>query len=203
MVRDFQIWLVNSIVAHSPVADLMHTAWAWPIVESIHFLGLCLLIGCIGTFDLRLLGIGKRVPIAAMHRLIPWGILGFVINIASGVMFVLTEPDQYIYNPSFHLKLLFMAIGGLNASMFYLTSYRQVFTANASLDAPRRARLIAAISLGAWVSVIVCGRLITFYRPAPCLPEDSGLLLQCQPPKHRGEVRLDLMPYESPLGSKR
>jgi hypothetical protein len=184
MLRDFQVWLVNSIVAHSPVADMMHTAWAWPIVESVHFLGLCMLIGCIGTFDLRLLGVGKRVPIAAMHRLIPFGILGFVINVSSGVMFVLTEPDQYIYNPSFHLKFLFLTIAGLNAGMFYLSSYRQVFGANPSLDAPRRAKLIAAISLGAWVTVIICGRLITFYRPAPCSSEEAaGWVLQCSPPR--------------------
>lgn len=183
MVHDLQVWLVNWIFAHSPVADMMHTAWAWPIVESLHFLGLCMLIGCIGAFDLRLLGVGKRVPIAAMHRLIPWGILGFVINISSGVLFVLTEPDQYIYNPSFHLKLLFMTIAGLNAGLFYVSSYRKVFGAAASLDAPGRAKLIAAISLGAWVTVIVCGRLITFYRPAPCLADESSLLLQCQPRK--------------------
>ena len=100
MLHDFQIWLVKSIFAHSPVADMMHTAWAWPIAESVHFLGLCLLIGCIGAFDLRLLGLARRVPIAAMHRLIPWGIAGFVLNLSSGVMFVLTEPDQYIYNVS-------------------------------------------------------------------------------------------------------
>ena len=118
-----------------------------------------------------------------MHRLIPFGILGFVINISSGLLFVLTEPDQYIYNPSFHLKLLFLTIGGLNAGTFYLTSYRQVFGANPSLDPPRRAKVIAAISLGAWVSVIVCGRLITFYRPAPCSGQQTGLLLQCSPGK--------------------
>jgi hypothetical protein len=183
MLRDLQIWLVNSIVAHSPVADMMHTAWAWPIAESVHFLGLCMLIGCIGTFDLRLLGLAKRVPIAAMHRLIPFGILGFVINVSSGLLFVLTEPDQYIYNPSFHIKLLFLGIAGVNAGMFYLSSYRQVFTAQASLDAPVRAKVIAAISLGAWITVIVAGRLITFYRPAPCSPQDVTWVLQCSPGK--------------------
>ena len=99
MPHDIQIWLVTNIIAHSPVADMMHTAWAWPIVESVHFLGLCLLIGCIGTFDLRLLGVARRVPIAAMHRLIPFGILGFVINISSGLLFVLTEPDQVHLQP--------------------------------------------------------------------------------------------------------
>jgi cytochrome bd-type quinol oxidase subunit 1 len=183
MLHHLQVWLVNSIIAHSPVATLMRTAWAWPIAESVHFLGLCMLIGCIGAFDLRLLGVARRVPIASMHRLIPWGILGFVINISSGVMFVLTEPDQYIYNPSFQLKFLFIMIAGLNAGMFYVSSYRQVFGANPSLDAPLRAKLIAAISLGAWVSVIVCGRLITFYRPAPCSGQQTGLLLQCSPGK--------------------
>jgi hypothetical protein len=181
MLHDLQVWLVTNIVAHSPVATMMRTAWAWPIFESIHFLGLCLLIGGVGTFDLRLLGIARRVPIATMHRLIPWGILGLVINISSGIMFVLTEPDQYIYNPSFQLKLLFVAIGGLNAGIFYLTCYRQAFGSMATLEAPRRAKLIAAISLCAWVSVIVCGRMITFYRPAPCSGQQSGLLLQCAP----------------------
>jgi hypothetical protein len=130
MLHDLQVWLVTNIIAHSPVAHMMRTAWGWPIAESIHFLGLCLLIGCIGTFDLRLLGVAKRVPIAAMHRLIPWGILGFVINASSGLMFLLTEPDQYIYNPSFHFKFLFIAIAGLNAGTFYLSSYRQIFGAN-------------------------------------------------------------------------
>jgi hypothetical protein len=177
----FQTWLVHTIYAHSPVADLMHTAWAWPIAESCHFLGLSLLIGCVGTFDLRLLGVASRVPIAAVHRLIPFGLLGFAINICSGLMFLLTEPDQYIYNPSFHFKLLFMTIGGLNAATFYLTSYRRVFSANASLDAPMHAKVIAAISLCAWVGVIVGGRLLTFYRPGECIGAQTALLLTCHP----------------------
>jgi hypothetical protein len=176
-----QIWLVRLLDQDTPVADLMRTAWAWPIVESLHFFGLCLLIGAIGTFDLRLLGIARRVPIAAVHRLIPWGLLGFAINGVTGAMFVMTEPDQYIYNPSFHLKLLFVGIAGLNAGLFYLTSYRQVFGAAATLVVPKRAKAIAAISLSMWVAVIVCGRLITFYRPGPCLGDEPVLVLTCTP----------------------
>lgn len=178
-LHEFQIWLVHAIREHSPVVDLMNTQWAWPIAESLHFLGLSLLIGCIGAFDLRLLGVMRRVPIATVHRLIPFGVLGFVINIASGSLFLLTEPDQYIYNSSFHWKLLFLAIAGTNASLFYLTSYRQVFTDGASLDAPRRARIIAAVSLCAWIGVITGGRLLTFYRPGPCFTTDQ-LLLTCE-----------------------
>ena len=126
---------------------------------------------------------GKRIPIAAMHRFNPWGIAGFAINITSGSMFLLTEPDQYIYNPSFHLKVIFIMIAGLNASMFYLTSYRRVFTASASLEAPTRAKVIAAISLSAWLVVIVCGRLLTFFRPAVCEGEQTSIFLTCFPPR--------------------
>jgi hypothetical protein len=176
-----QVWLVTAIGGDSAIAAVMRTAWAWPIAESLHFLGLCLLVGAIGTFDLRLLGVARRVPIAAVHRFIPWGLLGFAINIVTGTLFILTEPDQYIYNPSFHFKLLFLTIGGLNAMTFYLTSYRRVFGPDAPLDAPRHAKVIAAISLCAWIAVITCGRLLTFYRPAPCEGQQTHMLLTCDP----------------------
>ena len=180
-MHDAQVWLVHFIVAHSPVADLMRTAWAWPIAESLHFLGLSLLIGTVGAFDLRLLGIGRRIPIAVMHRFIPWGIAGFVINVCTGLCFLLTDPDQYIYNPSFHFKLLFLMIGGLNAGTFYLTSYRQLFGPEASLDAPFRAKVIATVSLCSWMCVIVGGRLLTFFRPGICDGVQNALLLTCAP----------------------
>ena len=176
-----QIWLVTSIRLHSPVAKMMHTAWGWPMAESLHFLGLCLLIGSIGAFDLRLLGVAKRVPLSAVHRFIPFGLIGFAINITTGLLFLLTEPDQYIYNRSFHLKLVFLTIGGLNASLFYLTSWRTVFGSAAVYQAPMRARIIAAVSLTAWISVIICGRMLTFFRPLPCEPEPAQIVLTCSP----------------------
>lgn len=180
MLHAAQIWLVAAIEAHSPVATLMHTHWAWPVVESLHFIGLCLLVGAIGSFDLRLLGVARRVPIAAVHRLIPWGIAGFVLNACTGLLFVLTEPDQYIYNPSFHLKVLSLAIAGVNAGLFYVTTFKQMFGPAPVLDAPRRAKAIALVSLCAWMTVIVCGRMLTFYRPGPC-GADRGVLLTCEP----------------------
>ena len=180
MLRAAQNWLVAAIEAHSPVATLMQTHWAWPVVESLHFIGLCLLVGAIGSFDLRLLGVARRVPIASVHRLIPWGIAGFVLNACTGLLFVLTEPDQYIYNPSFHLKVLSLAIAGVNAGLFYVTTFKQVFGPAPVLDAPRRAKAIALVSLCAWMTVIVCGRMLTFYRPGPCVGE-PGVLLTCEP----------------------
>ena len=181
VLADFQVWLVGVLRQDTPISEFMHTAWAWPIAESLHFFGLCVLIGTVGTFDLRLLGFASRVPIAVVHRLIPWGLLGFALNAATGALFLMTEPAQYIYNPAFHLKLAFLAVAGLNASAFYLTSYRHVFGSQAMLVAPARAKLIAAVSLCMWVAIIVCGRLITFYRPGVCAEGATAMILTCAP----------------------
>lgn len=181
MIHHFQLWLIAFIEQHSPVAAMMRTAWAWPIAESLHFIGLSLLVGSIGAFDLRLLGVMKRVPIAAVHRFIPFGILGFAINAGTGLLFLLTEPDQYVLNPSFHWKLVFLAIAGVNAATFYLTSWRVVFGTADVFTAPARARIIAAISLSAWLGVIICGRMLTFFRPIPCNGTSIEIVLTCAP----------------------
>lgn len=180
-MADFQVQLVSSLASVDVISSLMRTRWAWPICESLHFIGLSLLVGMIGSFDLRLLGVAKRVPIAALHRLIPWGILGYVINIVTGAMFLMTEPDQYIYNPAFHFKLLFMAVAGLNVTVFYLAVFRPLRTLGAGADAPRSAKFIASTSLLCWVAVMVCGRLLTFYRPDLCGPQGPGFLSVCIP----------------------
>jgi hypothetical protein len=139
--------------------------WAWPIGESLHFLGLCMLVGTVGVFDLRMIGLLKSIPLGALHRLIPWGILGFGINLATGLSFLSTYPDQYIHNPAFQIKILFMIVVGLNMSAFYLTMYRKVVSVGSGELAPFAARLAGAISLACWIGVIICGRYLTFYRP--------------------------------------
>jgi hypothetical protein len=158
----------------------MTSWWGWPTAESIHFIGLSLLVGCIGTFDLRLLGFGKRIPIASLHKLILWGLLGFAINVVSGLAFLATEPDQYIFNPSFHFKVLFLAVAGANALTFYVTTYRRAIEPGVT-DAPTSAKVIAAISLSMWIAVIVAGRMLTFFRPIPCGHAVPAFLSICIP----------------------
>ena len=184
-MADLQMWIVSTFARATAVSTMMKTAWGWPLVESVHFMGLCLLVGSIFLFDLRLLGVGRRIPIAALHKLIPWGLAGFALTIASGILFVLTEPDQYIYNPAFHFKVFFMMAAGLNAGIFYLTTFRRATAPGAPEDAPRLAKVIAVASLSLWIGVIVAGRLITFYRPWPCGPEGPGFLAQCLPNYYR------------------
>jgi hypothetical protein len=180
-MADFQVWLVHWYAnAAPPIAAFMRSKWGWPFAESVHFLGLSMLVGCVGAFDLRLLGVGRKIPIAALHKLIPLGLLGFAINFTTGSMFLLTEPDQYFYNPSFQFKVLFIAIAGLNALLFYVTSWGRV-NADGTINAPKAGKVAAVISLSMWISVIVCGRLLTFYRPGPCPKEGPGIIADCTP----------------------
>ena len=147
------------------IYDVMNTPWGWPTAESLHFIGMSLLIGTVGTFDLRLLGAVKNIPLQAMHRLVPIGICGYLLNVTTGIMFLTTVPDQYIYNPAFQTKLSFMGLAGINMLLFYRFSFAVVKQQDPVPAAMLRARIGALVSLACWFGVITCGRLITFYRP--------------------------------------
>src|SRR5678816_3047753 len=79
------------------IFDLMNSRWGWPIAEIVHFFGICLLFGSVGMFDLRMMGLVRGLPLGALHRLVPFGVLGFCLSAASGFLFVVTAPDQYLY----------------------------------------------------------------------------------------------------------
>ena len=131
----YQLWLVRLIESADDVRRVMQMTWTWPMVESLHFLGLTLLFGSIAAWDLRLIGVGHGVPIAEFHRLIPFAVVGFAINVTSGVGFLMAAPDQYIYNPAFHVKMLLVVLAGVNVLVFYLTMFRHV-----KVCPPRRPR---------------------------------------------------------------
>ena len=149
----------------SGIHALMNTAWAWPITESVHFVGLSLLIGTVGLFDLRMLGFVKSISLSGLHKLVPLGVLGYLTNVLTGSMFFVSDTSQYLYNPAFQLKVLCMLIAGVNMTVFYATTARAVKAIPDAADAPLSAKVIACISLGSWIGVISFGRLITFYRP--------------------------------------
>jgi hypothetical protein len=182
---DAQMWIVSTFARWTMVREFMHTQWAWPLAESIHFIGLSLLVGTIFLFDLRLLGVANRIPLLALHKLVPWGLAGFASTLVTGMLFLIAEPDQYVYNPSFHWKVAFMLAAGANASLFYVIAYRDLAAASATAAVPPRARAIAVASLTLWVLVIIAGRLLTFYRPAPCEPGEAGVLARCIPEYYR------------------
>lgn len=147
------------------VFGLMNTAWGWPIAEVVHFIGICLLIGSVGMFDLAMLGAVRGVSLPSLHRLVPFGIAGFLLSVGSGALFVITAPDQYLYNPAFQIKLLLIAIAGANLAGFTLTTAGAVKRLAAGDAPPLAARVFAGVSLATWLGVIATGRVITAFRP--------------------------------------
>jgi len=178
-MEPFQYWLEVTLSSVPPVRAFMQTGWGWPAVESVHFLGLTLLFGSIAVWDMRLLGMVRGVPIAAFHRLVPFAVVGFAVNVASGSLFLMAEANQYLYNPAFHVKMLLVGLAGLNVLVFYVAIFRRLDRLGAGM-ATRAAQMSGAFSLIFWIGVIICGRLITFYRPTVCSPDRAaGLLADC------------------------
>lgn len=144
-------------------------AWAWPLGETLHFVGICLLVGIVGMFDLRLLGVAKGLPIAPLRRLLPWAVFGFLLTLVTGLMFVTgiyanieTHPYVVLMNDGFlQLKLVFMFLAGANLLAFYVTGMsRAVDDLGPGQDAPPLAKAIAGASLFLWLGVVYWGRLI-------------------------------------------
>jgi hypothetical protein len=134
--------------------------WAWPLLETLHFIGLSLLFGVVLVGNLRILGLMKTARFVDIHRLLPWGVWGFVINSVTGMMFFTGAAGQYIENPSFHLKVLFMLLAGAN--VLYLTLFDDVWALGPGDTAPLSAKLVAASQVFLWIGVIYFGRMLPY-----------------------------------------
>lgn len=134
--------------------------WVWPAAESLHFLGLCLVFGILLVVNLRLIGAMKAIPFAALHRLLPWGILGFGLNLVTGMVFFISTPEQYTANVPFYWKISFMMIAGAN--FLYLTVFDKTWALEPGGDARLADKAIAASSICLWIGVIYFGRMLPF-----------------------------------------
>jgi len=138
------------------------TVWIWPLCETLHFIGLSLVIGIVGFFDLRLMGFFRRVSIAAARELMPLALAGFLLNLSTGLVFLIGLPEQYMHNSAWWTKVGFLVLAGLNA-LFYETTLARRLTAMAEgADTPAAAKLIGALSLFSWFGVLYWGRMLPF-----------------------------------------
>lgn len=149
----------------SGIAAFMNALYGWPVIESVHFLALAVLLGTVGLFDLRVLGVAKAIPMPALHRLVPLGVGAYLVNVVTGSLFLVSKPYLYVFNPSFQLKMVCMIVAGLNVMVFYSTLAGKIRDTGSGADAPFAVKVVASISLAAWLGVIVFGRLITVFKP--------------------------------------
>jgi hypothetical protein len=139
--------------------------WLWPINETLHFCALTLLAGTVGLFDLRVLGFVRGITPSTLHATLPWGIGGFVVSVITGVQFIFGAPEQYFFNDAFRLKVVLLVLAGANAAFFYWREFPGLAVLGPHDDAPRSMKIVAAVSLVLLVGVMLCGRMITFFRP--------------------------------------
>ena len=110
--------------------------------------------------DLRMLGMIKSVSFEAVYQLLPIGMLGFGINLITGMLFFIGVPGQYVHNGTFFFKIVFVLLGGLN--VLYFTVDDEPWAVKAGDDAPLTAKIAAASAIFVWVAVLFCGHMLPF-----------------------------------------
>jgi hypothetical protein len=158
----FAAWLKSTSVSRF----IVHYPWIWPACETMHFIGLALVIGIAGFFDLRLMGFMKSIPLRAAKDLMPWAVVGFGVNLFTGVVFFVGAPDQYVNNAAWWAKMFFLVLAGLNAMIFETTFGVRVMTLGENADTPIAAKVVGAVSLASWIGVLYWGRMLPFIGSA-------------------------------------
>jgi hypothetical protein len=134
--------------------------WMWPACETLHFIGLSLLMGVVLLINLRMLGVVKNVSFYALHRLLPWAVLGFAVNLLTGMLFFAGKSSQYTTNVVFQWKIALVVLAGVNA--LYFTMFGEVWTLKAGEDAPLMARVMAGSAMFLWITILFCGSMLPF-----------------------------------------
>jgi hypothetical protein len=137
-----------------------NNSWVWPTAETLHFIGLCMLFGVVLTVDLRMLGLGKALSFAALYQLLPLGMLGFTLNLTTGIMFFVATPQQYT-GFLFFFKMILVVLGAFNVLYFMLLD--EPWTIGEGADASIKTKVVAAFAIVIWIAVVFCGHMLPFY----------------------------------------
>lgn len=140
--------------------------WLFPFIESVHMLGIVVLVGTSVLLDLRLLGRGilchqPASQVASRALPVMWG--SFAVMFITGVLMFLSEATRCYGSVSFRVKIVLLAAVGLNALVFQLGPYRKIAGWESAAVAPRSARVAAWLSLALWVCIVVAGRGIAYW----------------------------------------
>lgn len=168
MILEFCRWLETTTLS-TRVAESL---WAFPIIESLHTVGIAVFLGLLLVWDLRLLGwIFHSVPVSEIwSRLIPWISAGAAFMTLTGLILFIGNPIHYWGHVFFRLKLAALALALVNVAAFHLGIERRLVDWDAAPVPPRAARVAGAASVVLWAVVVVTGRL-SGYNWFPSLVE--------------------------------
>jgi uncharacterized membrane protein len=151
-----------------PLAVFIHkTPWAFTTIEVVHVFAVSMVLGTIALVDLRLLGLAStKRPFAEFSRqILPFTWVAFVVGVIAGSLLFISKATDYFVNPVFWIKMLLIALAGINMVIFEFNTVRDVQQWNLNPMPPPRARLAGGISITCWVLVVFLGRLIAFTLP--------------------------------------
>lgn len=141
---------------------IRQSTWLYPFLEILHILGIVLLVGSAFLFDLRLLGFSKNLPVPELARhVLPWSRRGLYLIIPSGLLLFITNAMTLAADTVFHIKMIGLVVGGLNAGVFHQYIFSSVPEWREG-ETPGMAKAVAVCSILVWVVVIACGRLLAY-----------------------------------------
>jgi hypothetical protein len=153
MFDPFFRWLESTAV--SVWINQSPSLFAFPGILAAHTIGLGLLAGLNSALDLRLLGVARSIPPAALTRLLPVMWFGLWVNVLTGIALLVAYPTKALTNPLFYLKLglIAVALAILHAMVRRIDPARPI---------PRATKMLAVASLLAWAATIASGRFLAY-----------------------------------------
>jgi uncharacterized membrane protein len=165
-------WVQRTGVA----VQIRDSLFTFPVLESIHVVGLALVFGTIAILDLRLLGLAStRRPVSLIMRdLLKWTWAAFALTAVTGALMFSTNAVVYFHNTFFRAKMILLLLAAVNMLVFELTARRTLKEWDASPSTPAMAKAVATMSLIIWVGVIVAGRVIGFTATRSAVPAEAA-----------------------------
>ena len=159
------LYALISYFEDSALADnIRENDLLFPLVESVHVLSICLVVGSILVVDLRFLGLASiNRPVSRVaNGILPLTWSAFAVAVASGSLLFISNATKYLENGYFVAKILLICAAGLNMVVFHFISARDLPKWEKEKTLPFSARLAGGLSILLWVSVVTCGRWIGF-----------------------------------------
>ena len=154
---------LTAIQDWAPVADLRNSRWTYASVNTAHIVGFAILFGAILPMDLRLMGWWRSVPIATFaHVLIPVSVAGLILAIIAGLMLFSIRAVQYAETTLFQFKMALVLCAVLNALLVRRAAQWELMQTVVNAMPPLRLQAAGALSIGLWLAVITCGRMLAF-----------------------------------------
>ena len=140
--------------------ESVDTIFVFPVIVTLHTIGMGFLAGGSVAIDLRILGAAPSIPLRPMRRVLPLLWLAFAMNAVSGVLLLIAYPTKALTNPVFYVKVSLIALAVWLLYRIGVVVLRAPDVDQKPLDA--KAKVLAACSLAAWIALITAGRLLAY-----------------------------------------